>query len=210
MGPRSARCSVFKDRCASATGLVALHAWSQARASPRRTGEYSAAADVCLGEGSGGATRRWKAALSNLQDLAVERRIGSQLEGVGGDRLAVKLDPALLDQAPGLARGSIPKPAADQHRHDGSRRRRCPAVGKSISSISSGAPCSTKSRLKCSSAALRRLPPWKRSTIRRPARLPRWAAVRGQARRRAAAGSTRPSPRRAPASPCRTSPPAPR
>ena len=31
MGLRSARCSVFKDRCASAPGFDALHAWDSAR-----------------------------------------------------------------------------------------------------------------------------------------------------------------------------------
>jgi len=31
-GLRSARCSVFKDRCAFAAGLAALHAWARHRA----------------------------------------------------------------------------------------------------------------------------------------------------------------------------------
>ena len=35
-GPRSARCSVFKDRCASAAGLAALHAWGQAQGLPQK------------------------------------------------------------------------------------------------------------------------------------------------------------------------------
>src|SRR5215468_3447796 len=70
-GPRSARCSVFKDRCAFAAGLAALHAWTRHRASPRGTKEYSAAAALCL-VAAGSGTQASKAALSRLQDAAVE------------------------------------------------------------------------------------------------------------------------------------------
>ena len=41
MGPRSARCSVFKDRCASAAGLAALHAWGSHRAAPEGRGSIA-------------------------------------------------------------------------------------------------------------------------------------------------------------------------
>ena|GEM_PF-3447566 len=95
---RGARCSVFKDRCALTAGLAARHAWARHQALPRRTKEYSAAAEVCLAAGAKAA----EAALAQLQDTAVER-FWSQIQRIGRDRLAVELGAPLLDQASRLA-----------------------------------------------------------------------------------------------------------
>src|SRR5689334_14946503 len=91
-GPRSARCSVFKDRCASATGLVALSAWGR-RGSPKRAKKYSTAEAACLGGGLQAA----EASLPHLQHMPV-KTIDLAVEGLCGQRLAVELDPALLQQ----------------------------------------------------------------------------------------------------------------
>src|SRR5690349_25153834 len=69
-----------------------------AHGNPRRTKEYSAWPAVCLGGGPKAA----EAPLPGLQ-LASGKAIDLEVEGLRGHRLAVELDPSLLDQAPALA-----------------------------------------------------------------------------------------------------------
>jgi hypothetical protein len=66
-----------------AAGLAAPYARARHRALPRRTKEYSAAAELCLG-----GAQAAKAALADLQDAAVE--LGRlQVQGIGRNRLPV-------------------------------------------------------------------------------------------------------------------------
>src|SRR6478752_9420482 len=77
---------------------------------PKRAQKYSTAEAACLGGGPQAA----EASLPHLQHMPV-KTIDLEVEGLCGQRLAVELDPSLLDQAPPLAAAET-KGAGDQPR----------------------------------------------------------------------------------------------